>query len=191
MLLKLKGSDKLCDDEEIERLKNGDKNQFTLIIEKYKKMIISLCYSYTQDYGEAEDLSQEVFISFYKSLSNFRGDSKISTYLYRITVNKCITYKKKRSVKMIFSGLFTHGKEEEISIIDRNQVRDAIRELPEELKTPIILYYYTGLSYKEISEILDISERAVEGRIYRGKSKLKDKLNREEEELWVHTKSTI
>jgi len=185
------GSDKLCDEDIIERLKNGDKNQLVSVIEKYKKMIISLCYSYTQDYGEAEDLSQEVFISFYKSINNFRGDSKISTYLYRITVNKCITYKKKRSVKMIFSGLFSHGKEEGISVIDRNEVRQAVRDLPEELKNPIILYYYLGLSYKEISDVLEISERAVEGRIYRGKNKLKDKLNREEEELWGHTKPTI
>lgn len=176
--------------ELIDRIRDGDKDAFVVFVDKYKKKIVSLCYSYTSDYGEAEDLSQEVFIAFYKNISNFRGDSLVSTYLYRITINICLNFKKKNNIKSFLGGLFNVHKEHSLNLDDKTYVRQCIRELPEDLKNVIVLYYYIGLSYKEIGDILGISERAVEGRLYRAKQKLKVKLENGEVILWSN-KGTI
>lgn len=167
------------DDEVIiEELKSRDENLFMDLVEKYKKRVISLCFSYTKDYQEAEDLSQEIFVSLYNNIRNFRGDCSISTYIYRIAVSRGIDYSRKRSIKNYLTGLFNLNKEEAYDLDERNYIRQCILKLPEELKTPVVLYYYLGLSHKEIADVLKISPKAVEGRIYRAKQKLKAELEK-------------
>lgn len=165
----------ICLDESkvLGSLKSGDEKSFIEIVDQYKKRVISLCYSYTKDFQEAEDLSQEVFISFYNSIGNFRGDCSISTYIYKITVSKGLDYKRKKSIKGFLTGLLNFGRDEFNDIDERNYIRDCILSLPEELKTPIVMYYYVGLSQKEISEVLNVPVKTVEGRIYRARQKLK------------------
>jgi RNA polymerase sigma-70 factor (ECF subfamily) len=163
----------------IEGLKNRDEQCFLEVVNSFKKKILSLCYTYTEDYIEAEDLSQEVFISIYKSIANFRGEAALSTYIYRITLSKCMDYKRKRSIKNFLSGLLSFQASSEENIDDKNYVRECILALPEDLKKVIVLYYYIGLSQKEIGSILNISEKAVEGRIYRAKQKLKIEFEKE------------
>jgi RNA polymerase sigma-70 factor (ECF subfamily) len=157
------------------RIRAGDEECFIQLVDTYKKKIIALCYSYTKDSHEAEDLSQEVFISFYKNIDNFRGDCSISTYIYKIAVRKCLDFKKKRSMKSMLIEVFKDkGKSEELD--DKIFIRQCIDELPKDIKVPVILFYYVGLNQKEIGKVLNITQKAVEGRIYRGKQKLKDKL---------------
>lgn len=72
----------LCENELIKGLKLGSEDAFIELVEQYKKKIISLCYTYTNDYQEAEDISQEVFISIFNSIKNFRGECSLSTYIY-------------------------------------------------------------------------------------------------------------
>lgn len=169
----------------IEDIKKGSEEAFVEIVDKYKKKIVSLCYSYTNDLAIAEDLSQEVFISFYKGIYAFRGDSSLSTYLYRITVNKCLSYKKKSSLKEVVTEFISLAKNESsISYEEKDIIRRSINSLSKDAKTPLILYYYIGLSYKEISEVLGTTERSVEGKIYRAKQKLKGKLEKEGEFKW-------
>lgn len=165
--------------EIIEGLKNRNNEVFLQVVDSYKKKIISLCYSYTKDYHEAEDLSQEVFITLYNSINRFREECSLSTYIYRITVSRCLDYKRKRSIKGFLTGLLNNYKEDTIDYDDKNYVRDCINKLPEELKVPIVLYYYIGLSQSEIGNIIKVSQKAVEGRIYRAKQKLKIEFERE------------
>lgn len=175
----------------IEEIKSGSEEAFVTIVDTFKNKIVSLCYSYTNDMAIAEDLSQEVFISFYKGINNFRGDSSLSTYLYRITVNKCLSYKKKSSLREVVTEFISLAKNESsISYEEKDVVRRSINSLPKDAKTPLILYYYIGLSYKEIGEVLGTSERSVEGKIYRAKQKLKSKLEKEGEFKW-HQDSMI
>lgn len=70
------------EDEIVKALKENNEESFIEVVELYKNKIVSLCYSYTQDYGEAEDISQEVFISIYKGIKNFREEASLSTYIY-------------------------------------------------------------------------------------------------------------
>lgn len=160
-----------------------NEESFIKLVNLYKKKIIGLCYSYTEDFNEAEDLSQDIFINIYKHIKNFKGDSSLSTYIYRISVNKCIDYKRKRNFKSFLTG-FIESETYEWNVDDKTVIRQSIKELPKDLKTPIVLYYYVGLSQKEIAEVLKISEKAVEGRIYRAKNKLKTKLTEGGFELW-------
>lgn len=157
----------------IKGLREGDENCFIRVVDLYKKKVVSLCYSYTRDYQEAEDLSQEVFITIYNSIKSFRGECSLSTYIYKITVSRCLDFKRKKSIKNFLTGLINAHKDESIDVDDKNYVRECILSLPEELKTPVVLYYYVGLSQKEIGEVLNISQKNVEGKIYRAKQKLR------------------
>jgi RNA polymerase sigma-70 factor, ECF subfamily len=164
----------------VEGLKNRDDSCFIEVVNSYKKKIVSLCYSYTRDYQEAEDLSQEVFIALYKSINRFRGDCSLSTYIYKITVSKCLDYKRKRSIKGFLTDIFKIEKAANtVDLDEKNYIRQCINELPQDLKTVVVLYYYIGLSQKEIGEILNITVKTVEGRIYRAKKKLKKEFLKE------------
>ncbi|ERI93895.1 Sigma-70 region 2 [Clostridiales bacterium oral taxon 876 str. F0540] len=163
----------------LEGLRNKDEQCFLEIVNRFKRKVISLCYTYTRDYNEAEDLSQEVFLSLYNSIGNFRGDCSISTYIYRISLSKCMDYKRKRSIKNFLSGLLNVHPYKEENLDDKNYIRQCIVNLPEDMKKVVILYYYAGLTQKEIGSLLNISEKAVEGRIYRAKQKLKIEFEKE------------
>ena len=170
----------MSEQEIINSLKSRDEQCFISVVDTYKKKVISLCYSYVNDYQEAEDISQEVFISLYKSIQTFRGDSSLSTYIYKITVSKCIDYKRKRSIKNFLTGLLSNTSNENFDDRDdKNYIRQCIEGLPKDIKLPIILYYYVGLNQNEIGEVLNISQKAVEGRIYRAKQRLKIELKKE------------
>ena len=166
--------------EFIEKIKTKDENAFIYMVDLYKKRILSLCYSYTSDYYEAEDLSQEVFISIFNNIDKFRGDCSFSTYLYKITTSKCIDYTRKKSIKNFLTGLFTFSKESNSDIDEQNFIRQSIQSLPLDLKTPLVLYYYIGLNQKEISSILNLPLKTIEGRIYRAKNKLKNVIEKED-----------
>lgn len=166
--------------EFIEKIKTKDENAFIYMVDLYKKRILSLCYSYTSDYYEAEDLSQEVFISIFNNIDKFRGDCSFSTYLYKITTSKCIDFTRKKSIKNFLTGLFTFSKESNPDIDEQNFIRQSIQSLPLDLKTPLVLYYYIGLNQKEISSILNLPLKTIEGRIYRAKNKLKNVIEKED-----------
>jgi RNA polymerase sigma-70 factor (ECF subfamily) len=162
----------------VKGLRDGNEECFMEVVDLYKRKVVSLCYSYTNDYQEAEDISQEVFISIYNSIHSFREECSLSTYIYRITVSRCLDFKRKKSIKNFLTGLINAHKEDSMDIDDKNHVRQCIISLPEELKTPVVLYYYIGLSQKEIGEVLNITPKNVEGRIYRAKQKLKVELEK-------------
>ena len=163
----------------VARLKEKDEECFLQVVDLYKKKIISLCYSYTYDYYEAEDLSQEAFIGIFNSIGNFRGDCSLSTYIYKITLSKCLDFKRKKSIKNFLTGLLTLSKEEVVDLDEKAYIRQCISSLPPDLKTPLVLYYYIGLTQKEIGDILNLTPKTIEGRIYRAKSRLKEKLEKE------------
>ncbi|MDP4146081.1 MAG: RNA polymerase sigma factor [Bacillota bacterium] len=163
----------------IEKIRNGDKEAFIDLVDKYKRKVVSLCYSYAEDYHEAEDISQEVFLSFFRSIDSFRGDCSISTYIYKIAVSRCLDFKRKKNIKGFLTGLFNTRIEEQEDFEEKNYIRQCINLLPKDLKTPIVLFYYIGLSHKEIGDILNVSAKTVEGRIYRAKNKLKAEFEKE------------
>lgn len=164
---------------------------FSKLVDSYKNRIFSLSYKFTNDYNEAQDLSQEIFIKIFNNLSKFRFESSPSTWIYKIATNICIDYKRKNKIQTLnFEEDFTGNvrgdidtsnngsSPEEIVISDEKhrEVHKIVYSLPDIYKTVIVMYHFNELSYKEISKILDISEKTVETRLYRARRLLKKEL---------------
>jgi RNA polymerase sigma-70 factor, ECF subfamily len=176
-------------DEEIVRLViDGHTQAYSILVDKYKNMIFDLCYKYTYDYTEAQDLSQDIFIKAYRKLYTFKNSSSFSTWFYRIGINTCIDWTRKKKKQKNMNVVDEDGYLEvlpsndpalEDIVIDKEKrqlVRNAISNMSEKYKTVVILYNYKNLSCMEISQILDVPVKTVETRLYRAKKILKNKL---------------
>ncbi len=154
------------DDELIESFKEGNKNAFNLIVMKYQKKVYWTVRKMVLDHDDADDLTQEVFIKLYKSLGEFRGESKLFTYVYKMAINYSLNHlnrnKKILSRKSAVdnSQLRSYDKiaDEEISSKERTMLlEEAIRSLPEQQRAVFNMRYYDNLTYEEISGILNKS----------------------------------
>ncbi len=167
---------------------NGNSESFGLIAEEYAQQLFRVALGYMRSKEEAEDIVQEVLIKAYNSLGTFKGESKLSTWLYRITINTCINEINKLKRRSLFSSIedvegwaldVGDQKNPEQQLIEEEtnrKVRKAIYKLPPKQKTAFILQRYRELSQKEISEIMGMTEGAVEQLLQRGKSNLKKRL---------------
>ena len=185
----------MTDTEIINIILQGNRNEFQKLVERYKSMVFRTCMGFLHDKDDADDLTQEVFIQIYLSLNKFKGDSAFSTWIYRIAVNASLNRVRKNTVSPILSrldSLFVTGKEREISFVSDDYedpenilirlekskwIQNALDSLPENQRTAIVLSKYDELSQKEISEIMKITEGAVESLIQRAKANLKVKLS--------------
>jgi RNA polymerase sigma factor (sigma-70 family) len=178
--------------ELIERINSGDRSVFTEIVDQWQKMVYNTALSIVQVEEDAEDIAQEVFIDVYEKLDKFRGDSQLSTWIYRITVNRCLDFeqKKKRQkngglLKQIFSeraedepvnfnhpGVVLDNKEKATALFK------ALKKLPENQRIAFTLHKIEGLPYQEIAEIMQTSLYAVESLMVRAKSGLKKMLEK-------------
>jgi len=176
----------------INLLIQGDETAFRELVEKYHLMIYNTCYSFIQDSQAADDIAQEVFIEVFESINKFRADSKLSTWMYRIAVNKSLNYlrsRKKHNILRRIENFFIDSKDDlelESDVRDPEmilnnaelgtQLQKAINELPKNQRIAFTLHNIEDLSYKKISEIMDTSLSAVESLIHRAKTNLRKKL---------------
>ncbi len=172
----------------IKQFNAGEQKAFTILVQKHKDKVRNLVYLTLGDTDYVDDISQDVFINVYHNLKNFRYDSKFSTWLYRITVNKCRDYLRKKKVRSIFVPINEKGKEFSVRAHSENidipgLIRKAIARLPEKLKTPLVLRDIDGFSYKEIAEKLDCEVGTIKSRIFRARESLKIILEPYEKEL--------
>lgn len=162
----------------IQKFKGGDENGFTQLVHKHKDKVRNLVYLTLGDVDYVDDISQDVFISVYHKLKEFRFESKFTTWLYRITVNKCRDYIRKKKVRSIFVPIkevdYERGSRSHSDNIDiPNLVRKAIDKLPEKLKTPLVLRDMDGFSYQEIADKLECEVGTIKSRIFRARESLK------------------
>lgn len=165
--------------------KEGDQSAFAEIVKNNKSQIASTIYGMIGKCDEADDIGQEVFIRFYRNISNFRGDSALSTYLVRIAINLCLNEIKRRKLRSIFS--IDQMLEEGADIADTNTVDDqkenheiiqkAIRRLNPKYRSVIVLRLIDGYSTQETAKILGLPLGTVLSRLARGQMKLKEYLN--------------
>ncbi|MBI3125580.1 MAG: RNA polymerase sigma factor [Ignavibacteriales bacterium] len=181
------------DFELIAQLKKGDGEAFRQLVDHYQKLVLNSCYKFVYNRETAEDLTQDVFIEVYRSINTFRADSKLSTWIYRISISKSLDYLKGQKRKKRFAilkSLFGEDEVEErisapesvgpdkvLENEDRVKVLAwALNKLPESQRIAFTLSKYDEMSYQEISEILGVSISSVESLIHRAKLNLKKKL---------------
>ncbi len=183
----------ISDNDLIKGIRENNEDAFRLLVERYQDMVFRTCYGFLKFKEDAEDVTQEVFIKVYRKIKEFRGDSELSTWLYRIAINMSINALRKNKRRMIFQsfeGLFnysnskiTNGISYEPSteeIFERKQkemlINKAIHSLPLKQKTAFILHKYDELPQQEIAIIMQTSISAVESLIHRAKQSLQKKL---------------
>lgn len=175
----------------VEAIKNKDQNAYRSLIDQYQGMILNTCYGFVQDEDDAKDLTQEVFIEVINSINKFRGDAKLSTWLYRMAVNKSLNHIKKYKRKSLFSTIDNLLKSDsgelsasgsfnaDASIVNEEQSKrlyQAIDSLTKNQRIAFTLHNIEGVSYVEIAEIMSVSVYSVESLIYRARSGLQKKL---------------
>lgn len=180
----------MTDGEIIRQILQGKQDLFRVIIERYQTMVFRTCLGFVHDQDDADDLTQDVFIQAYRSLSGFKGNSAFSTWIYRITVNACLN-KKRKNLKGLFSRLLSQEQTSGFPLSDsedpeyllikdeqRKIVQEALDGLPKNQHIALILSKYDDLSQKEIAGIMEITEGAVEALLQRAKANLRKKLVR-------------
>mgnify|MGYP001552077911 CR=1 FL=1 len=169
-------------------------DQFDTIVADYQRTVINICYRFLLNREDAEDVAQEAFIEIYRSLEKFKGESKLSTWIYRIAVTKSIDHIRKKKRKKRFApviDIFTLQNDgKEIAATDKGPreqieteemkavVAEAVAALPDNQKIAISLSKIEGLKNKEVAEIMDASVSSVEALIHRGKQNLRKKLEK-------------
>lgn len=180
------------DQQLVDRVLNGNKNAFNLLVLRYQHRVAALIGRFVHDSHEVEDVCQEAFIKAYKALPSFRGDSAFYTWLYRIAVNTAKNYLMSRNrrppasdvdvdeAEMGDSGAILREIEDPAGSLARDKLKqaimDAIDELPEDLRTAFTLREFSGLSYEDITEIMECPVGTVRSRIFRARESIDKKI---------------
>lgn len=166
---------------------------FASLYEQYNILVYNVALNYLQNTEDAEEITQDVFVQLHQSLSTFKNESTLKTWIYKITINKCLDFiKHKNSKKRFFIFGQKSNNESEMQnisnfehpgILLENKEKAAIlfgviNELSENQKTAFILSKLDGMSNPEISEIMEVSISSVESLIFRAKGTLKEKLSK-------------
>ena len=177
----------------IQALQNGSEQAFRSLVEMFQSKVTNTALGFVPNLQDAEDIAQEVFIEIYRSVNKFREESKLSTWIYRITTTKSlefIRHKKRKKRMVFFQSLIGLEDDKARSVSDEfnhpglqleNKERakvlfDHINKLAENQKVAFTLQKVEGLSQKEISSIMETSESAVESLLHRAKKNLQNSL---------------
>ena len=184
-------TEKQRDLEFVERLKASDPTAYEELIERYAEMVYRVAYRILQDPHDAEDAMQETFLTVYRRIGSFRGDSKFSTWLYRIATNVALDMVRARQRKQGHDVSWDDSEEEGAPLPDtvtplpeeilltqemREILEEELQQLSPKLRTALVLYELEGLPMKEVAEVLGISESAAKVRVHRARLLLQDRL---------------
>jgi len=180
------------DQQLVQRVQKGDKSAFDLLVLKYQHRVLKLVSRFVSDAAEAQDVAQEAFLKAYRALPSFRGDSAFYTWLYRIAINtakNALVSNRRRPVDFDLDlqdpdQYDRHAKLKEVDTPEgvlltdeiREVVERAMQQLPEDLRTAIVLREIEGLSYEEIAEAMDCPVGTVRSRIFRAREAIDKKL---------------
>jgi RNA polymerase sigma-70 factor (ECF subfamily) len=172
----------------IKRFIDGEDAVFAELIKRHKDKVRNIIYITLSSSDLVDDIAQEVFITIYKNLKNFRFESQFTTWVYRITINKCKDHLRKKNIRKIFIPLKDEEEEPIFESIDEDSdikqiVRNAIASLPDKLRIPLVLKDLEGFSYQEIAEATECEIGTVKSRIFRAREALKKILQPLEKEL--------
>ncbi len=180
----------MTESEFIEGLKNHNANAYGKLLDNFQQKVFATCISFIPNQEDAEDVAQEVFIEVFNSIKKFKGNSKLSTWIYRIATNKCLEFIRKKNTKKRFAFLqsimhseisidktsyFTEMNHPGIILENKEKNETlfyAINQLPEAQRIVFTLHKVDGKSYQEISDIIEKSISSVESLMFRAKKNL-------------------
>jgi RNA polymerase sigma-70 factor (ECF subfamily) len=192
--IKLSGmADKEVDQQLVERIQQGDKRAFDLLVTKYQRKLGRLISRFVRDPGDAEDVTQEAFIKAYRALPSFRGESAFYTWLYRIGINTAknhlLANKRKPPTSTYFdvedsesfedAGLLHEISTPETELMSKqvvDVVQASLQQLPEDLRSALTLREIEGLSYEEIASVMNCPIGTVRSRIFRAREAVAENL---------------
>ncbi|WP_299734361.1 RNA polymerase sigma factor RpoE [uncultured Endozoicomonas sp.] len=179
------GNSQDSDQQLVDRVKQGDKRAYDMLVIKYQHRILGLVGGYVNDFQEVQDVAQEAFIKAYRALDKFRGDSSFYTWLYRIAVNTAKNHLVSKGRRLPESDVDVHDADfletaTSLRIVDTPErnlycdeieqvIHSVIRRLPDELRTAVMLREFDGLSYEEIADVMDCPVGTVRSRIFRAR----------------------
>ncbi len=176
------------DHDLVRRAQEGDAEAFASLFHTHKARIYSVCLRMTNNTAEAEDLTQDAFLQVFRKLSTFRGDSALSTWLYRIAVNTVLMHFRKRVLRQISldepcsqdakSVRREHGSTDDrlTASVDRIALARAIRELPNGYRTIFLLHEVEGYEHQEIAELLECSVGNSKSQLHKAKLRIRELL---------------
>lgn len=177
----------------IERASGGDPSAFNRLMEAHERRMYAVALRMCGNREDAQDCLQEAMLRIYRAISGFKGQSSFSTWVYRITMNTCLDElrRKKNKQNTSLDGLLDTGwspqddsaspERHAVQSETRRLLHEAIRDLPEDMRSAIVLRDIQGLSYEEIAQALDINVGTIKSRISRGREKLREKLKKKAE----------
>lgn len=179
----------LNEDILIQDLKEGKDLAFKTIVDAYQNMVYNTCLAIVKSEEDAEDIAQEVFVQVYQSVKSFKGESKLSTWIYRIATTKSLDHERKKKRKKRFGFVKSiFGEDSEVIInppdfhhpgvaLDKKETAaklfKAIDKLPENQRVAFLLNKVEGLSYQEVSQVLQVSVSSIESLLHRAKNNLR------------------
>ncbi|UCD19295.1 MAG: sigma-70 family RNA polymerase sigma factor [candidate division WOR-3 bacterium] len=163
----------LEDQDLVRRFKNGEDDCFDRIYDKYKVPIYSICYRYTRNGADASELTQDVFIKIYRNLHGFNERAKLFTWIYRITVNACISFKRRERNVYQALPVVSHGVPLGERITLKKAIDDALQRLPPRQRLAFILRHNFGYSFDEIGGIMGITAGAAKANHHQAVKKMR------------------
>ena len=173
----------------VQHLQAGDETAFRRLMDLYEERVLNTCLGFVPNLQDAEDLAQEVFVDVFRSIRSFRGDSGLSTWIYRIAANRCLGYLRQQKRRRLFLPWSRGGEEQALQVPDihhpgvalENAERTAVlywamKQLPENQHAAFIMHKVEGLRHAEIAEVLQVSVPAVESLLHRAKKNLQELL---------------
>jgi len=177
------------DTDIISHVLQGNQNAYAMLVERYQNFVFTIVLRYVKSREDAEEVAQDVFIKAYRSLKDFKGTAKFSTWLYTITTTTCITFLRKKKLEIhsldneklfdvvdnIDGGMSANLIEQKSKV---NMVNEAIRLLSPDDAQIITLFYKGEQTLEEIAQIIGIESNAVKVRLHRARTRLKEKMEK-------------
>ncbi len=169
----------------IEQIQKGDRQAFERLLDAYETRVYRLALRYTDSVPDAEDVTQEIFLAIYRSIGSFRGQSALSTWIYRVAMNHCLEFRRKRkweTVPLNEELLLTSSdwRDDPVLSADHGELsermEEAIRRLSHVHRDVILLHEFQGLTYQEVAAALDVPVGTVKSRLSNALRRLRELL---------------
>jgi RNA polymerase sigma-70 factor, ECF subfamily len=166
------------DEDLLAKARAGDLEAFAELVRRYERRVRSVLARLLDDERDIEEAAQDVFVQAWRSLSTYRGDAELFTWLYRIAVNEALMRKRRKRVAVAELDEGVVGASE--PTVDEGWLLGRIRALPDELRLPLVLRDVEGLSNQEVADVLELSLAAAKSRIHRARMQIRAELEARE-----------